>query len=64
MSNQQIGIPDSVLVNQDSKYRVAYDLMLTIDRFSTTANDKKDKKYWLNLYGDCLMLIGRGILPK
>ncbi|MDR2549825.1 MAG: hypothetical protein LBD10_06485 [Desulfobulbus sp.] len=64
MSNQQVEIPESVLINHDSKYRVAYDLMLTIDRSSTVSNEKKDKKYWLNLYGDCLMLVGRGILPK
>ncbi len=35
----------------DSKYRVAYDLMHKISAYE---KDTKDRKYWLTLYAQCV----------
>lgn len=42
----------------DSKYRVAYDLMMTI---STNEKDQeKDRPYWIKLYAQALMVVVSG----
>lgn len=63
MADQRVDISGPVSIDSDSKYRVAFDLALKIDSYSEVTMDKKDKKYWINLYLDCRAAVFHGKEP-
>lgn len=53
MANESVSVSGPVNVVSDSKQRVAYDLMKTIDLCSPLKTEQKTKDYWLKLYRQC-----------
>ncbi len=53
MANETVSVSGPIEIKQDSKSRVAFDLMLKIDQHSALQFDQKPKEYWLKLYRQC-----------
>ena len=58
---------DEVNLTNDSKYRVALDLMYKIASVEANApnkDERKDRKYWLSLYEQCRGVVVEGKSTK
>ena len=65
MSKDEIVVKEAIEIKNNSKERVAFDLMLKIAdlEFSTAAERSKQQQnrvYWLRLYDQCKRIVGDG----
>lgn len=64
MADSSVTVSGPVHVQSDAKERVAFDLMMAINSYSTVKADGKDKAYWLNLYSLCLSTVRGGSVSR
>lgn len=60
----KVNIESPVIVESDSKQRVAFELMDRIDTCGNVKPDQKDKKYWLTLYRQCYKAVSGSSLSE
>lgn len=63
MANDSRSVTGNVTVEQDSKYRVAFDLAQRI-AYVEEFDKAKPRKYWLELYSQCLAVASHRPVPE
>lgn len=68
MTSESVSISGPVRIESDSKSRVAFDLMIMVDKMTrdnpSAKNLRNDKKYWFILYEQCLGCVHGQSLDK